>query len=251
MIFKITCPNQISGSPNLYTLISIVAFIICLFITNKIYREERLNENANLFVVLIWIYPFFVFGSKIFSSLYYQEVNVISFHRILNSGMSIHGALLLSIFPLFIIKKLYDIEVLNLGSILLIPLGVGIFFIRVANTFNCELIGLASSKRSIVSILYIGKSLIPRFPIQLIEGILFLIFSLILIRYRKKLIVGGNAMKVFAVVFPGIRIITDRFKITPENLMENSIFLKSDILSAIFLLIAFSLIFQRKSRNQH
>ena len=251
MTLEITCSKQLTSSPNIYTLISIVAFVICLLITRKIYKEQKLNEKANFLLVLMWIYPFFIIGSKAFSAFYYNLTYESSLTNMLSAGMSIHGALLASIVGLWIIKKIYKINILQLGSVLLTPLGIGIFFIRIANTLNCELIGLTSSESSIVRILYLGKSLIPRFPIQLIEGVLFLILSILLIIYRNKLVASGNTMKIFAVVFPIIRIITDRFKITPENLIENSVFLKSDFLSAIFLLIALSLFLQRKSKYQH
>ena len=181
MTFEITCSNPLTSSPNIYTLISVVAFIICLLITRKIYKEQNLDEKANLYLVLMWIYPFFIIGSKAFSAFYYNLAHNSSVTNVLSAGMSIHGAMLASIIGLWIIKKIYKINILQLGSVLLTPLGVGIFFIRIANTLNCELIGLATSEKSIVSILYIGKSLVPRFPIQLIEGVLFLLLSIFLI----------------------------------------------------------------------
>jgi prolipoprotein diacylglyceryltransferase len=251
MTLELTCSKQLTSSPNIYTLISVIAFIICLLITRKIYKEQNLDEKANLYLVLMWIYPFFIIGSKAFSAFYYNLILPNSVTNVLSAGMSIHGALLASIIGLWIIKKIYKINILQLASVLLTPLGIGIFFIRIANTLNCELIGLASRENSFFDILYLGKSLIPRFPIQLVEGVLFLLLSILLIIYRNKLVVSGNTMKIFAVVFPIIRIITDRFKITPENMIENSVFLKSDFLSAIFLIIAISLFLQCKPRYQH
>ena len=243
MIINITCPEQIATTPNIYTLISFLALVICIFITHHIYKENNFDKKANIFFVLSLIYPFFLFGSKLFSNFYYRGFRLYSFDEFMRGGMSLHGALLLSIFPILLLKKISGFSPLKLGSILLTPLGIGIFFIRIANTLNCEILGIYSRENDFLKILYLGKSLIPRIPIQIVEGGVFLLLSLAFIFFRKKLIPKNLTIKIFLIVFPLTRMITDRFKVTPENhISEGLYFLKSDILGLLFLLIAIILI---------
>ncbi len=252
MIIKITCSAKTAIFPNLYSLIGFLGLVVCILFTHQLYKKSELNKKANLYLLLLLIYPFFLLGSKLFSTVFFHENQILSFRQLLSGGMSIHGAILLSIIPVLLIKFLWGISPLRLGSILLSPLGIGIFFIRIANTFNCELQGIPSRENDVVKILYLGKSFIPRFPIQILEGFLFLFMAIFFIYFREKLIPKNLTIKLFFIFFPLIRFFTDRLKTTPENLIENSFLLKSDFLSLLFLLIALILIIlDRNSLKAH
>tara|TARA_Y100001936_G_C16048355_1_gene656116 strand:+ start:12 stop:785 length:774 start_codon:yes stop_codon:yes gene_type:complete len=138
-------------------------------------------------------------GYVLFYNLKYYSQNFIEIFFIWEGGMSFHGGLIGIVFATYIYSKKNKINKYIFLDLVSVSAPIGLFFGRIANFINGELIGRATNGNW--GVIYPQIDAIPRHPSQLyecfLEGIiLFIILNLIYFKKKYK-----NGMVSFAFLF--------------------------------------------------
>ena len=175
-----------------YSLAYILGLIIGLVIM------KRLNKFSNNFIdpkhldnFFVWAVIGIIIGGRIGYVLFYQFnlfiKNPLYIIEIWNGGMSFHGGLIGIIVSIYLFSKINRINFFYLSDLVSIVAPIGIFFGRIANFINTELIGKPTD--FYISVIYPSIDDIPRHPSQLyeamFEGLILFIF-LITFFYKTK-----------------------------------------------------------------
>jgi phosphatidylglycerol---prolipoprotein diacylglyceryl transferase len=151
-------------------------------------------------------------GYIVFYNLKYYISNPFDILKIWEGGMSFHGALIGIIIGtyLFSIKK--KISSLFLLDVIACVSPIGIFFGRIANFINSELVGKTTNISW--SVIFPAIDMMPRHPSQLYEAflegiILFFILNILLFKKNYK---TGTCSFLFLVFYGFFRIISELFR---------------------------------------
>ena len=157
-------------------------------------KSELLKEKFNLkhFDDLVtYLIVSIIIGGRlgyvVFYNIQYYSSNPIDIFKIWEGGMSFHGALIGIILGVYIFSIKKKIETLFLLDVIACVSPMGIFFGRIANFINGELVGKVSSVPW--SVIFPKIDLMPRHPSQLYEAILegLILFIIINIIFKKKI----------------------------------------------------------------
>ena len=151
-------------------------------------------------------------GYVVFYNIQYYLSNPIDIFKIWEGGMSFHGALIGIILGTYIFSILRKIETLFLLDIIACVSPIGIFFGRIANFINGELVGKVSSVPW--SVIFPSIDLMPRHPSQLYEAALegLLLFLILNIIFFKKKYEIGSCSYLFLIYYGIFRIISEIFR---------------------------------------
>jgi phosphatidylglycerol:prolipoprotein diacylglycerol transferase len=234
----------------------IIGILMGWWLGKKLFRKkaEILNQNMNskIFDDLITIIIFaIILGGRIgyimFYNLSFYIDNPLNVIKIWEGGMSFHGALLGIILGtyLFSIKK--NVKTFLLLDTIAFVSPIGIFFGRIANFINGELVGKTTDVYW--SVIFPNFDNLPRHPSQLyeafLEGImLFVVMNFIMLKKNYKL---GNCSSMFLIWYGFFRIFSEFFR-EPDaqigylfNLISMGVFL------SIFMILAGTIIYLKKN----
>ncbi len=153
-------------------------------INGKIITKEKLDT------FLIWAVLGVIIGGRIGYVLVYQtEIfieNPIYIFEIWRGGMSFHGGLLGIVVSIYFFSKKNKINFFYISDLVSIVAPIGLFFGRIANFINTELIGRPTE--FFISVIYPSVDNIPRHPSQLYEAFFegIVIFIILIICFNKK-----------------------------------------------------------------
>jgi len=152
---------------------------------------------------LLWITLGIVVGGRLGFVLFYEPsyfwANPLEIPAVWNGGMSFHGGLLGVVIAVYLFARSKNINSLSLGDIASAATPFGLFFGRIANFINSEVVGRVSDVPW--AMVFPGAGDAPRHPSQLyeaaLEGVLLFVVLALLIRggalKRPGLIVGSFA----------------------------------------------------------
>ncbi len=187
-------------------------------------------------------------GYVLFYNFEYYLVNPLSIFKIWEGGMSFHGALIGIIFGtnLFAIKK--KVSGFFLLDIIACVSPIGIFFGRIANFVNGELIGKATNGSWGVIFPYIDN--VPRHPSQLYEAfleglILLIIMNLIIFKKNYKV---STCSYMFLILYGIFRVISEFFREPDAQIGYLFNIISMGSILSIFMLFAGIFIFFIKKR---
>jgi len=173
-----------------YSMSYILAFLLGLYLIkffNKKIKSNIVDKKLDDF--LIWSILGVILGGRIGYILFYQfdyfiESPLYLFY-IWKGGMSFHGGLLGMILSIFLFTKKNNFDFFLLTDFVSLVAPIGIFFGRLANFINVELIGRVTDFP--FAIIYPTIDNLPRHPSQLYEAlfegvILFLILAYVIIK---------------------------------------------------------------------
>ena len=151
-------------------------------------------------------------GYIFFYNLKYYSQNFIEIFFIWEGGMSFHGGLIGILIATFIFSKKNNINKYIFLDLISVSAPIGLFFGRVANFINSELIGKATNGSW--GVIYPQFDSIPRHPSQLYESflegiVLFIIMNLI---YFKKKYKTGTVSFAFLFFYGIFRFIAEIFR---------------------------------------
>jgi len=169
-----------------YGVFYAVAFLFA-FLWLKISAKKKLFDFSArqiedlIFGIIVGV----IAGGRIGYFLFYNFDQLFSLEvfQIWHGGMSFHGGLVGVLFAIFYFARKFRKSFLEISDAIVVPAAVGLFFGRLGNFVNSELVGRATN---------LGRGVIfpnfddtPRFPSQLLEatknlgiaGILFFLFS--------------------------------------------------------------------------
>jgi phosphatidylglycerol---prolipoprotein diacylglyceryl transferase len=151
-------------------------------------------------------------GYIIFYNLGYYISNPLDILKIWEGGMSFHGALIGIIIGTYLLSKRKKISCLFLLDIIACVSPIGLFFGRIANFINGELIGKATNVSW--GIIFPNIDMLVRHPSQLYEALLegVVLFFILNIFIFKKNYRTGTCSFLFLVFYGIFRIFSEIFR---------------------------------------
>ena len=204
-----------------YSLAYVFGIIIGWWLGKKIIKhilkDTKIKFNLNDFDDLIsYLIISIIVGGRlgyvIFYNFNYYVSNPIDIFKVWEGGMSFHGALLGIIIGTYIFSKKKNIPTFFLLDIIACVSPIGIFFGRIANFINSELVGKATNVTWGVIFPLIDK--MPRHPSQLYEAILegFILFLILNILIFKKKYKVGMSSSLFLIYYGVFRVVSEIFR---------------------------------------
>ena len=204
-----------------YSLAYVAGIIIGWWLGKKIIikrfqdkeKKFELNEFDDLISYLILS---IIIGGRIgyifFYNFGYYISNPMDIIKIWEGGMSFHGALIGIIIGTYIFSIKREISSFFLLDVIACVAPIGIFFGRLANFINAELIGKVTN--SSWGVVFPTIDNLPRHPSQLYEAflegiILFLILNFFIL---KKKYITGTCSYLFLIFYGLFRIISEIFR---------------------------------------
>ncbi len=176
-----------------YSISYILGFIIGSILIKKINKiKGNILTNKQLDNFFVYSVIGIIVGGRVGYVLFYQLKTFINdplyLFEIWSGGMSFHGGLLGIIVAIYLFAKINKVNFYYVSDLVSIVAPIGLFFGRIANFINTELIGRPTS--FFISVIYPSIDTIPRHPSQLYEAlfegiILFLILILYFFKNQK------------------------------------------------------------------
>jgi len=167
---------------------------------------------------LLWITLGIVVGGRLGFVLFYEPsyfwANPLEIPAVWKGGMSFHGGLLGVVLAVYLFSRRKGINPLSLGDIASAATPFGLFFGRIANFINAEVVGRVSDVPW--AMVFPGAGDTPRHPSQLYEAalegvVLFAILCLAIYRYRA-LTRPGTVFGLFLVFYGLFRSFLELFR---------------------------------------
>ena len=204
-----------------YSLAYIFGIIIGWWFGKKIITHISKNNNLYFDVkefddLITYIIISLIVGGRlgyiIFYNLGYYISNPVEILKIWEGGMSFHGALVGIILGTYYFSKSKNISTLFLLDVIACVSPIGIFFGRIANFINGELVGKVTDIHW--SVIFPAVDMLPRHPSQLYEAvlegaILFLILNAVVFKQSYKI---GTCSYLFLILYGIFRIISELFR---------------------------------------
>jgi phosphatidylglycerol:prolipoprotein diacylglycerol transferase len=177
-------------------------------------------------------------GYVVFYNLEYFITDPLEILKVWEGGMSFHGALIGIIIGTYLFSVKNNLQTFFLLDIVACVSPIGIFFGRIANFINAELVGKVTS----VSwhIIFPTIDQLPRHPSQLYEAILegivlFIILNLIIFKQTYKI---GNCSYIFLIFYGVFRIFSEFFREPDVQIGYLFNFLSMGMLLSFFMIIS-------------
>ena len=214
------------------------------------------KSKLNLFDDLItYLIVSLVVGGRLgyvfFYNFSYYLSNPLDIFKIWEGGMSFHGALIGIIVGTFLFSYLRKIKKLIFLDIIACVSPIGIFFGRIANFINGELVGKATTVPW--AVVFPNVDQIPRHPSQLYEAffeglILFFLLNVFMSKQNYKI---GKCSYMFLILYGVFRIISEFFREPDAHIgYFFGIFSTGMILSIIMVIAGLMMLnFLKKNEN--
>ena len=176
-------------------------------------------------------------GYVIFYNLDYYYDNPIDILKIWEGGMSFHGALLGIIIATYIFSIKRNLKTFFLLDVIACVAPVGIFFGRIANFINAELVGKVSSVSWSVIFPLIDMS--PRHPSQIYEAILegLVLFIILNVIINKKNYLTGTCSYLFLILYGIFRIFSEIFREPDQQIGYFLSFISLGMILSFFMIL--------------
>ncbi len=202
-----------------YSLSYIFGILISWFIINNYLLKYKKNINKVLInnALNYWIIGI-ILGGRIGYVLFYNPGfyfnNPIEIIKIWNGGMSFHGGLIGLIFTTYILSNKQTVNFFDFSDLLALVAPIGIFFGRMANFVNGELLGRVTD--SFLGVKFSNISDQYRHPSQLYEAlfegiVLYIILNYIFI-YTKYQKIAGFVSGLFLFLYGFFRFFIEFFR---------------------------------------
>lgn len=203
-----------------YALAYIAAFVVGYFLFRAFARRRDSGLDMNrheLDDLFSWIILGVIIGGRLGYVLFYNLGffihHPLEIFAVWHGGMSFHGGLVGVVAATFLFTRSWSrgLRVLDLISV---ATPIGLFFGRVANFINMEIMGRPTD--SSVGVFFRGVSDVPRHPSPLYEaateGLLLFIIMLCLYRYTNLRRYPGALCGAMAMFYALFRIVCEQFR---------------------------------------
>ena len=206
-----------------YSLAYILGIIIGFFIIKRLnVIKGSLISVKQLDSFFVWAVLGIILGGRFGYVLFYQ-INVfynnpIYLIEIWNGGMSFHGGLLGVIISTFIFCRNNNLKFYYVADFVALVAPIGLFFGRIANFINSELVGKQTDL--VWGVIFPLIDSTPRHPSQLYEAILegVLLFIIMNIIYFSKNYKMGDCSFKFLIFYGIFRIFSEFFREPDEQI---------------------------------
>ena len=206
-----------------YGVIFVLGFVIAYFLIYHLAKERKLKLTKDdvadfLFYIIIGV----VVGSRLaivlFADPKYYFSNPFEIIAIWHGGLSFHGGLIGAVIAGLIFTKKKKINFYDLADITVIPLAIGLFFGRIGNFLNSELVGRVTNlswgvnfNNEVVN----GKPIF-RHPSQLYESFKNLVIFFVLWFLKNKKLPKGFLFWLFIAMYGLLRTLIEFFRYSPS-----------------------------------
>ena len=189
-------------------------------------------------------------GYVVFYNPGYYMSNPLDIIKVWEGGMSFHGALIGIVIGTYIFSIKRNVLTFFLLDIIACVAPIGIFFGRIANFINGELVGKVSNFSW--SVIFPNIDLLPRHPSQLYEAflegiILFVIMNILIFRNQYKV---GTCSYLFLILYGIFRIFSEIFREPDKHLgYLFNLFSMGSILSFFMILAGITIMIYYKKNE--
>ncbi len=205
-----------------YSLLFACAFIIGLFLLNKVFKEKKINPDylSPLFItIVICVIVGARLGHVFFYYPRYYLSNPIRILMIWKGGLASHGAAIALIIGVIVFTRIYPVTFYQIADSMAIPISIATSFIRLGNFFNSEIVGRVTAVPWAVKFLRFPEpdGAEPRFrhPSQLYEvliGIVIFIALWIIFKKKKDKLQDGCIFYLLILMYFSLRFFVEFFK---------------------------------------
>ena len=199
-----------------YSLAYIIGIILgWTFCKKKLIKDQRILGLFDDFItyLIVGVILGGRFGYILFYNLKYYLENPLEILMVWNGGMSFHGGLIGVILATRLFSSKHKINQFVFLDLVALSAPIGIFFGRIANFINSELIGRATDLPWSVQFILIDN--IKRHPSQLYEAFFEGIILFILLRYffkKNYLQFPGKISALFLIFYSLFRFFAEFFR---------------------------------------
>lgn len=195
-----------------YGLVYALGFILLFFWLKK---KKEILKIKNVDEIILYLFIGMMVGARILH-FFFENVSVfvnnpLEILKIWHGGMSFFGGLLGSTAAVYIYCRKNRISFLRLGDIVAVPVSLIMFFGRIANFLNSELVGKASNLNFCVVFQKVDN--ICRHPYQIYAALSMLLLFFILLYARKLKDEKGFVFFNFLFFYGILRFSTDFFRV--------------------------------------
>ncbi len=234
-----------------YSLAYIFGILLGWWLGKKIILKKFNKFNVEEFDNLIsYLIISIILGGRIGYVLFYDFgyyfSNPLDIIKIWEGGMSFHGALIGVILGTYFFSLKKEIDVFTLLDVIACVAPIGIFFGRIANFINGELVG--KTTEVYWGIVFPKIDNFTRHPSQLYEAfleglVLFAILNFMLLRKHYQV---GTCSYLFLIFYGCFRIIAEFFREPDKQIGYLFNLLSMGTMLSIFMMIAGIIIFLKK-----
>ena len=203
-----------------YALAYVAAFVVGYFLLKRMMRSDRCEiklSKKELDDLLTWVIFGVIIGGRLGYVLFYNLsffiAHPLEIFAVWHGGMSFHGGLAGVVIATFLFGRgwLRGLKILDLISVVA---PIGLFFGRIANFINMELMGRPTDSQ--FGVMFNGVSDVPRHPSPiyegLTEGLLLFIIMGCLYRFTKLRRYPGALCGAMAMIYSVFRIFCEQFR---------------------------------------
>tara|TARA_B100000427_G_C15366241_1_gene532241 strand:+ start:48 stop:857 length:810 start_codon:yes stop_codon:yes gene_type:complete len=248
-----------------YSLAYILGIILGWVYATKIIKLTSFKPSGFVAVnklefdeLLIYLVLGIVFGGRLgyvlFYNISYYSENLIEIFKFWQGGMSFHGGLLGIIVAIYLYSKKNQTNFFKYSDIVSCAAPIGLFFGRIANFINGELIGKISTLPW--ATIFPDSDAIARHPSQIYQAILEGVVLFILINFlaikRKLIFKTGYISSLFLIFYSILRIFGEFFR-EPDSHIGYlfNYYSMGTILSLITLIFGFFILIYIKNNEQN
>jgi len=213
IIWHVGGPFAVSWYSLSYVIGIVLGYLYCRYLINR-YKlritKDQLDDLINYLLIAI-------VGARLGYVLVYDPLhylsNPIEIFKIYEGGLSFHGGLIGAFIGAYLFSRNQKISMLEVTDLLAAASPITIFFARIANFINCELVGRITDVPWAV---LFPPQFLPRHPSQIYESLsegflTFIILNLLIKKYR--LIESKGAITgVFLILYATCRITCEFFR---------------------------------------
>ena len=238
-----------------YSLAYIFGILIGWWLARKIIVKKFLSINFTFDLkefdnLITYLIISILIGGRIgyilFYNFGYYLSNPLDIIKIWEGGMSFHGALIGIIFGTYLFSKKKNIPTFFLLDIIACVAPLGIFFGRIANFINGELVG--KTTEVFWAVIFPNIDNIPRHPSQLYEAffeglVLLIILNLILFKKNYK---TGTCSYMFLILYGIFRIFSEFFREPDVQIGYLFNLISMGVMLSVFMILAGIIIFLKR-----
>ncbi len=241
-----------------YGLMYLLGFIAGYFILMHRQKRNLLQLPSSETVQDMAFYCFWglCIGGRLGECILYDPIHYLTrpweMLMVWKGGLSSHGGFIGAAVAMFFFAKKYKITLLHLLDNIAIAATPGLFFGRIGNFINSELIGKVSDVSWAVIYPLVDNN--PRHPVQIYQALSegLLIFFILMFVGRKKRSTGMLAA-LFGILYSIVRIFTETFR-EPSEILAGPVWIgltKGQVYSIITFLISVAILIYSLIKNKN
>lgn len=204
-----------------YALAYVAAFVVGYFVfkhlisrRDAVFSLDKKQLDDLLTAVILGVIIGGRLGYVLFYNLAFFLAHPLEIFAVWHGGMSFHGGLLGVIAAVFLFARKNNKSALSILDIMSVVAPIGLFFGRIANFINMEVMGRPTT--SPLGVVFTGDTPIPRHPSPLYEaateGLLLFIIMFCLYRFTKLRNHPGALGGIMGMTYAVFRMICEQFR---------------------------------------